>query len=394
MTKRILVPVDGTEAAHQASDFVVSEFPDATLVLLHVINPAEAGYSAQASIPSFSEEWYEREKEQAESLFDEIEAEGRERRPGRQARHRGRQTHANHRRVRPRARHRPDRDGKPRPLGDVLNSTRERRRERRQALAGPGHGDALSSRRVRRREFCMFALEGTVTTTARKPLGGLDSRGPRCAPRGSRERSSRHHERRGAPSNDSAAVLTGPCFVHPASPFESTVRASSDETRSKIGDFRHDETASPSRTTSFASLTRTPGTAPQPCPSLVGRRDGLPGHAVVEGSVIRRGRAESGRNGALNISACRRPREQRGPGGLKGRGALAEARTRKHRTEWRRAAWSARGERAEGFRSVCGCDRSEKARPHQWLTRSPVLTSTPVSTNRERIPTDETPYGR
>ncbi|MCU4801509.1 universal stress protein [Halobacteria archaeon HArc-gm2] len=75
MTKRILVPVDGSEQAHQASDFVVGEFPDATLVLLHVINPAEAGYSAQASIPSFSEEWYEREKEQAESLFDEIEAE-------------------------------------------------------------------------------------------------------------------------------------------------------------------------------------------------------------------------------------------------------------------------------------------------------------------------------
>ena len=74
MSKRILVPVDGSEQAHQASDFVVREFPDATLVLLHVINPAEAGYSAQASIPSFSEEWYEQEKAKAESLFDEIEA--------------------------------------------------------------------------------------------------------------------------------------------------------------------------------------------------------------------------------------------------------------------------------------------------------------------------------
>lgn len=78
MGKRILVPVDGSEQAHQACDFVIREFPDATLVLLHVINPAEAGYSAQASIPSFSEEWYEREKEQAESLFDEIAAEAEE----------------------------------------------------------------------------------------------------------------------------------------------------------------------------------------------------------------------------------------------------------------------------------------------------------------------------
>jgi len=72
MDKRILVPVDGSEQAHEACEFVVREFPDATMVLLHVINPAEAGYSAQASLPSFSEEWYEREKETAEELFDEL----------------------------------------------------------------------------------------------------------------------------------------------------------------------------------------------------------------------------------------------------------------------------------------------------------------------------------
>jgi len=74
MGKRILVPVDGSEQAHQAGEFVIEEFPDATMVLLHVINPAEAGYSAQASIPSFSEEWYEGEKDRAETLFDEVAA--------------------------------------------------------------------------------------------------------------------------------------------------------------------------------------------------------------------------------------------------------------------------------------------------------------------------------
>mgnify|MGYP000100081626 CR=1 FL=1 len=72
MGKRILVPVDSSEQAHEACEFVVREFPDATMVLLHVINPAEAGYSAQASIPSFSEEWYEQEKATAETLFDEL----------------------------------------------------------------------------------------------------------------------------------------------------------------------------------------------------------------------------------------------------------------------------------------------------------------------------------
>jgi len=72
MGKRILVPVDGSEQAHEACEFVTREFPDAELVLLHVINPAEAGYSAQASIPSFSEEWYDQQHSKAEALFEEI----------------------------------------------------------------------------------------------------------------------------------------------------------------------------------------------------------------------------------------------------------------------------------------------------------------------------------
>jgi len=74
MGKRILVPVDGSEQAHRAFEFVAEEFGDAEVVLLHVINPAEAGYSAQASIPSFSEEWYESERAAAEELFSEIAA--------------------------------------------------------------------------------------------------------------------------------------------------------------------------------------------------------------------------------------------------------------------------------------------------------------------------------
>jgi len=72
MGKRILVPVDGSEQAHEACEFVTREFPGAEMVLLHVINPAEAGYSAQASIPSFSEEWYDQQREQAEALFEEV----------------------------------------------------------------------------------------------------------------------------------------------------------------------------------------------------------------------------------------------------------------------------------------------------------------------------------
>ncbi|WP_459194948.1 universal stress protein [Halosimplex sp. J119] len=73
MGKRVLVPVDGSEQAHRAFEFVTEEFDDAEVVLLHVVNPAEAGYSAQASLPSFSEEWYENQKAAAEELFDEID---------------------------------------------------------------------------------------------------------------------------------------------------------------------------------------------------------------------------------------------------------------------------------------------------------------------------------
>jgi len=74
MTRRILVPIDGSEQAEAAAAFAAENVPDATVVLLHVINPAEAGYSAQASVPSFSEEWYEERQAEARERFDEVEA--------------------------------------------------------------------------------------------------------------------------------------------------------------------------------------------------------------------------------------------------------------------------------------------------------------------------------
>jgi len=74
MAKRILIPVDSSDQATEACVFAAEEHPDATLVLLHVINPAEAGYSAEASIPSFSEEWYEQQETAAKELLDDLEA--------------------------------------------------------------------------------------------------------------------------------------------------------------------------------------------------------------------------------------------------------------------------------------------------------------------------------
>ncbi len=78
MSNRILLPVDGSEQARAAVEFAAETFPDDALVLLHVINPAEAGYSAQASVPSFSEEWYKQRQTEAQERFDELEAVVRE----------------------------------------------------------------------------------------------------------------------------------------------------------------------------------------------------------------------------------------------------------------------------------------------------------------------------
>lgn len=73
MGKRILLPVADVQYAVMAAELARELFPDGTLVLLHVINPAEAGFSTEATIPSFPDGWYEKQTERAESLFDSVE---------------------------------------------------------------------------------------------------------------------------------------------------------------------------------------------------------------------------------------------------------------------------------------------------------------------------------
>ena len=72
MEKRILLPVADVEHAVMAAELAGELFPKGTLVLLHVINPAEAGFSTEATIPSFPNGWYEKQTERAESLFDSV----------------------------------------------------------------------------------------------------------------------------------------------------------------------------------------------------------------------------------------------------------------------------------------------------------------------------------
>jgi nucleotide-binding universal stress UspA family protein len=71
MGKHLLVPLDGSSGGDAALEYVFEEFPDARVTLFHVINPARASFTAQAALPSFSEEWYEEERSSAEALFEE-----------------------------------------------------------------------------------------------------------------------------------------------------------------------------------------------------------------------------------------------------------------------------------------------------------------------------------
>jgi nucleotide-binding universal stress UspA family protein len=70
---RVLVPIDGVERGERAAELAFELFPEATVLLLHVINPSEASYSSEGAVPSFPGGWYEQEQERAEGVFDEIE---------------------------------------------------------------------------------------------------------------------------------------------------------------------------------------------------------------------------------------------------------------------------------------------------------------------------------
>ncbi len=59
MTKRILVAVDGSDAAVDALRFAATEWPDAELTALHVINPADSTSGAEGGFPGAIDQWYD-----------------------------------------------------------------------------------------------------------------------------------------------------------------------------------------------------------------------------------------------------------------------------------------------------------------------------------------------
>jgi nucleotide-binding universal stress UspA family protein len=71
---KVLLPVDGSAQSERAVEHVAETLAPETVVLLHVIDPVEAGYSAAATMPGYSEEWYENRKAEAATLFEEATA--------------------------------------------------------------------------------------------------------------------------------------------------------------------------------------------------------------------------------------------------------------------------------------------------------------------------------
>lgn len=70
MPTRVLVPLDGSELSMRALDYALDRWADAEITVLHVIDPLDVVYGAEAGGPAGGEEWYGAAREAAEDLFD------------------------------------------------------------------------------------------------------------------------------------------------------------------------------------------------------------------------------------------------------------------------------------------------------------------------------------
>lgn len=69
MTKRILVAVDGSDDADEALRFAATEWPEAELTALHVINPADSTTGAEGGFPGAVDQWYDTAKQRGERIL-------------------------------------------------------------------------------------------------------------------------------------------------------------------------------------------------------------------------------------------------------------------------------------------------------------------------------------
>jgi nucleotide-binding universal stress UspA family protein len=78
MTKRLLVPVDGSDPADAALDFAFEEYPDAEITILSVVDPTDVGYGSLDGAPSALDHLQQRAEDRTERVLDEAEARAEE----------------------------------------------------------------------------------------------------------------------------------------------------------------------------------------------------------------------------------------------------------------------------------------------------------------------------
>jgi nucleotide-binding universal stress UspA family protein len=70
MATNVLVPVDGSEQSFDALEYALSEFGDATITVLAVLDPAEVGAGTEIAMAVHADEWMETAEKRAESHFE------------------------------------------------------------------------------------------------------------------------------------------------------------------------------------------------------------------------------------------------------------------------------------------------------------------------------------
>lgn len=74
MSTTVLLPVDRSDHAQTACRLAVDLFDSGTIQFLHVIDPAEASFSAETSVPNIPEDWYDTQRSRAEEQFQELDS--------------------------------------------------------------------------------------------------------------------------------------------------------------------------------------------------------------------------------------------------------------------------------------------------------------------------------
>ena len=72
MTRKVLVPMDGSPQSETALEHAMTDREDADVTVLYVIDPVDAGYGAPIESPQggFSKAWYEQAEQRGEEIFE------------------------------------------------------------------------------------------------------------------------------------------------------------------------------------------------------------------------------------------------------------------------------------------------------------------------------------